>query len=72
MGVERCECHQVSFAELLRLSREEGLDLEGLMERTGCCTGCTMCEPYVRLTLRTGETSHRVLSGPEVAEIMRA
>lgn len=60
--VDRCVCHDVSFAALLRLHAEQGLDLEALKARTGCCTGCGTCEPYVRLALRTGDVSFPVLT----------
>lgn len=66
MEVTRCICHDVSFAELKRLSDKEGLGLGELRDRTGCCTGCTMCEPYVRRMLRTGETEMPLMSPAEV------
>lgn len=59
--VDRCICAGVSFADLLRLARDEGLSLEALAARTGCTKGCGLCEPYVRLALRTGKTSFPVL-----------
>ncbi|MEO1130395.1 MAG: (2Fe-2S)-binding protein [Planctomycetota bacterium] len=71
MAVDRCVCHQVTFTELLRLHREEGLDLEGLQDRTGACTGCGSCEPYVRLTLRTGVVDHPVLTAGQIDQVMR-
>lgn len=70
MAVDRCICHGVSFADLLRLHCEDGLDLAALKARTGCCTGCTTCEPYVRLTLATGRTDHPVLSPAEAERAM--
>jgi bacterioferritin-associated ferredoxin len=69
--VDRCICHEVTFAHLQRLHRAEGLSLEQLSERTGCCTGCTMCEPYVRLMLKTGATDFPVLDPRQTAAIMR-
>ncbi|MEO1510434.1 MAG: (2Fe-2S)-binding protein [Planctomycetota bacterium] len=54
MPVDRCVCHRVMFAELLRLAEAEGLDLAALAERTGCTTGCGTCEPYIRASLATG------------------
>ena len=61
MQVDRCICGGVSFAELVRLAREEGLSLERLAARTGCTKGCGLCEPYVRLALATGKTSFPVM-----------
>lgn len=69
MAVNRCVCRNVSFRNLLDLHVREGLTLDQLMDRTGCCTGCTTCEPYVRLTLMTGETDHPVLSAREIGQI---
>jgi NAD(P)H-nitrite reductase large subunit len=70
MGVDRCVCMDVYFHELLELHRNEGLGMDELIRRTGCCTGCTTCEPYVRLTLQSGEVVHPVLSPSEVSSIM--
>jgi len=54
MAVDRCVCHEVSFTELKELARSAGCTLEELRDKTDCCTGCGMCEPYVRLMLKTG------------------
>jgi len=70
--VDRCVCAGVTFAEVLRLHREDGLTRTEIRERTGVCRGCTLCEPYVRLTLRTGRVRHPVLTEREAAEAMRA
>ena len=32
------------------------LDLESLMDRTGCGAQCGLCRPYLRRMLQTGET----------------
>lgn len=60
--VDRCVCHQVLFSRVK--ARADGLRAAGttdedelvqaLADELGCTTGCGMCEPYVRLTLRTG------------------
>lgn len=71
MAVTRCICHDRSFEELRSLAAAENLALEQLKERTGCCTGCGMCEPYVRLMLATGRTAFPVLKPAETAEILR-
>lgn len=63
--VDRCVCHQVSLtrvkacAEALRgagVVGEEAI-LAALAADLRCTTGCGMCGPYVRLTLRTGRTA---------------
>jgi bacterioferritin-associated ferredoxin len=71
MAVDRCVCHEVPFAHLLELHRSEGLSLEQLSERTGCCTGCTSCEPYVKIALATGETDLPVMNGRELYEALK-
>jgi NAD(P)H-nitrite reductase large subunit len=60
--VDRCVCHQVLLSRVK--ARADGLRaagitgenqlVEALADELGCTTGCGMCEPYVRLTLRTG------------------
>jgi len=57
MRVDRCICHNVPFAECLRLARDEGLGYDAIVARTGCTTGCGLCEPYVRLTIAGGRTA---------------
>ncbi len=61
--VERCVCFDQPFEKLLRMAREEGLTQDELSERTGCCTGCGMCKPYVRVVLTTGRTSIPLMNG---------
>ena len=72
MAVMRCVCHNVTFLEIRRLHRAVGLGFDEICDRTGCCRGCTTCEPYVRLVLRTGETRFAPLSPVEEAAIMRS
>ena len=66
MRVDRCVCWDQTFDELLRIARAGDLSFDELVDHTGCCTGCTTCEPYVKRTLRTGETVFPVLSSIEV------
>ena len=44
----RCECAEVSFDEVARRMREEGLSLEEISERTGCGRLCSACLPDLR------------------------
>lgn len=71
MAVDRCVCWDLTFAELRRIAEAEGLGFDDLVNRTGCCTGCTTCEPYVRRMLKTGETQMGVMSASDVREAMR-
>lgn len=68
--VDRCLCHDVTFAELLEMHRR-GATFAELSARTGCCTGCGLCEPYVHVVLRTGRVVLPVLPPREAAEIVR-
>ena len=61
MRVTRCVCLGLTFDELKARAVEHGDTFEALRERTGCCTGCGACEPYVRLMLETGQTRFPVL-----------
>ena len=66
--VDRCICLNVTFEELQELHRKDGLDFDALQDRTGCSTGCTMCEVYVRLMLDTGATRFAPLSPRQETE----
>ncbi|UYV11354.1 MAG: hypothetical protein NCW75_08560 [Phycisphaera sp.] len=67
--VERCVCYDQPFEKLLKMAREEGLTQDQLSERTGCCTGCGMCKPYVRVVLSTGRTSIPLMNGKALKAI---
>jgi bacterioferritin-associated ferredoxin len=47
----RCECAEISFAEVARRVREESLSLEEVAERTGCGRTCSACLPDLRSLL---------------------
>lgn len=67
--VERCVCFDQPFTKLLKMAREEGLTQDELSDRTGCCTGCGMCKPYVRVVLSTGRTSIPLMNGKALKAI---
>jgi len=69
--VDRCVCHSVTFAELLRLNRA-GHDLASLQRNTGCGTSCSLCLPYIRAALVTGRTSLPIMTPAELAELERS
>ncbi len=74
MSVDRCVCHDVTFAALRALAKESDARagtvdadhavvehaLKEIRRATGCTTGCGTCEPYIRLMLRTGRTRFAV------------
>ncbi len=68
MGVDRCVCHDVTLAQLKAMS-VKGTTIQELSEKTGCCTGCGMCKPYVALMLRTGRTDFAPLPPHEAERI---
>jgi bacterioferritin-associated ferredoxin len=41
----RCECAEVTFAEVAHRVRAEGLSLDEVATRTGCGGNCTACVP---------------------------
>ncbi|MDF1810532.1 MAG: hypothetical protein P1U42_12650 [Phycisphaerales bacterium] len=65
LGVDRCVCHKISFATLIPIIeslKAEGISseseiMEQLKAQSKCMSGCTMCEPYIRLVVHTGDTS---------------
>jgi bacterioferritin-associated ferredoxin len=64
MPVDRCVCRSLPFESLKAIAAARSLDFDGLKAATGCCTGCSLCEPYVRLMLQTGRTSFQPLPMP--------
>lgn len=70
MAVTRCICSDITFADLLDISRSSGCDFEELQRLTGCGEGCGTCIPYVLRTLETGITNHPILSEHECVRIL--
>ncbi len=68
--VDRCVCKEVPFSRVAELARE-GLGFEQIKARTGCCTGCGMCEPYVHRVIESGAVRLPVMSIAESEAIMR-
>lgn len=56
MRIDRCICIDTTFADLLEQARHAGVDLDDLALCTGATRGCGLCKPYLRQTLRTGQT----------------
>jgi bacterioferritin-associated ferredoxin len=59
--VDRCICYNVPFSEVASLAKS-GQSFDAISETTGCCQGCGMCEPYVRVVIATGRVSLPVLT----------
>lgn len=57
MRIDRCYCCDVTFAELAAMAAQRGTrSLEELQSVVLFGSRCTLCHPYVRRMLRTGET----------------
>jgi len=69
MAVDRCICHNVPFTRVKHLAAQ-GQTFAQISEATKCCTGCKMCEPYVRTVIKTGKTFLPVLTQMQVMAIM--
>jgi hypothetical protein len=61
MNVDRCVCHNTTFAamrpfilELRAQGHDDDAIFEWLRANTRCSTGCGLCEPYVKRCIRTG------------------
>jgi len=53
-AMTRCECAELSFAEIAQRVRAERLSLEEVTRRTGCGSTCTACLPDLRDHLARG------------------
>lgn len=61
-AVDRCVCHGVGLEEVLRLHLEEpSLTPAEVALRLGIGDRCSLCTPYIRLTMETGRTCHPVI-----------
>ena len=47
-AMTRCECMDLSFEEIARSVRPDGLSLEEVTRRTGCGGNCTACLPDLK------------------------
>lgn len=68
--VDRCVCHQIAFSSLIPLIEslradgavDEAAIFKQLTKDTNCATGCSMCRPYIRRVIQTGQTRFSALS----------
>lgn len=55
--IDRCHCFGRTFAELRTIAERTGAaTVAGLQQHAAFGQRCTLCHPYVRRMLRTGET----------------
>ncbi len=59
--VNRCICYDVPFWSIAELARQ-GQTFQQICEKTNCCRGCSNCEPYVRVVIKTLAHSVPVMS----------
>lgn len=69
--VTRCVCLGREFAELVQMSRREGISAEEVCRRTGCGSGCGLCVPYIRAAVATGLTALPVMPASELEALAR-
>lgn len=53
-AMTRCECAEMSFAEIRTKLQRDKLTLEEVARRTGCASTCTACLPDLRAYLSRG------------------
>jgi len=56
--VNQCICYKTTFQELKNLM-DSGLSLKEVIDKTNAGRGCGMCIPYIKLTVKNGNTSHQ-------------
>lgn len=56
-NVTSCICHDKNFAEIKQYADQNNLSsVEELQNQNYCSNSCGLCEPYVELVLKTGQT----------------
>lgn len=76
MLVDRCICHNVTFAMLKERDAAAApatdlrTRLSSLSNATGCCTNCGMCKPYVIEMLLSGKTGFPLFSQSLAGQIV--
>ncbi len=67
MRIDRCTCHDMTFKELKEIASNNDIrDLKSLMEYIQFGDNCTLCRPYVREMLASGEVVyHQIITDQE-------
>lgn len=56
--VTRCVCHGISFAAILEIMEDRGIEtVRELQKQQICSCSCKICIPYIEQMIKTGETS---------------
>jgi len=67
--IDRCICHDRTFAELRAAAVADDLDMDGITKRFGCGSCCGICRPYIEHMLATGQTVfHQIILPREEAK----
>lgn len=53
--IDRCVCTGQTFATLCQRAKGSGWTFEQTCEQTDASQHCTMCRPYLRAALKTGQ-----------------
>ena len=63
LNIDRCVCHGVTFADVVKWSKATGCrSVDGAAREFRCTTSCGMCMPYIERALETGQTVfHEIL-----------
>lgn len=71
INIDRCLCHDRTFASLKEISDSHGVsDLETLQKIVPFGNNCQLCHPYVRVMLRSGQVVfNQVLTDSALEEI---
>lgn len=55
--VTKCVCSDITFERVKEIASEEGYNsIEELQTHGISCVSCGLCEPYLEITLDTGQT----------------
>lgn len=55
--VTKCICHDKSFAEVEKYAQQHGFSsVSELQDDNFCSNSCGLCEPYVEIVLKEGQT----------------
>ena len=55
--VTQCVCHHKSFVDIIEFAKEQNFcTVQELRDEEFCSQKCKMCEPYIEMALKTGET----------------
>lgn len=55
--VTKCVCSDITFEKVKEIASVEGYStIEELQTHDISCTSCGLCEPYLEITLETGQT----------------